>query len=480
MATFSLESPLAIVDVETTGGSPIRNGIIDIGIIRIEKGKVVERFQSLVDPGRSIPESIFALTGIREDDVRAAPSFNDISEEVKRLLHGAIFVAHNARFDYSFIKTEFAKLGIPFSSKRLSTVALSRALFPRYSRHDLSSIIERFDFKCDARHRALPDAEVLVDFLKYSEKFHGEETFKETVLRIVGRTRVPSGISSDLIDSLPETSGVYIFYGEGGDKLYIGKSINIRNRVMSHFSGEVGTGKEFRIAEEVRDIEAIPTSGELGALLLESYLIKKEQPLYNRMSRRSRKLVVVREEKIKDYKHADIGTYNTEDLEQGNNIIGIFRSLSQAKKILTDYSREFSLCPRMLGLEKGKGACFYSQIGTCSGACHGKEDPHIYNERFDKAFYERRIKAWPFKGAILIDEKDHNEKGKGTAFVVDEWRLKSSFVYDDDGGKTSFLSPEHCFDYDSYRILVRHIIENKANNIKEIGKEDLQDLLTQG
>ena len=173
MVKFGIKGSFALVDVETTGGSPTRDRIIDIAIIRIEDGVVVETYQSVVDPEKYIPQSIYALTGITEADISRAPSFADIAPDVFGMLKGCIFVAHNARFDYSFIKNEFGRLDQKYSAKNLCTVKLSRKLFPKYRRHDLSTIIERHGFTCSARHRALGDAEVLVDFLAHCEKTAG-------------------------------------------------------------------------------------------------------------------------------------------------------------------------------------------------------------------------------------------------------------------------------------------------------------------
>jgi DNA polymerase III subunit epsilon len=156
----------AFVDVETTGTSSNHDRIIDIGIIVMEDGIVTKRFSTVVDPESYIAPSIFALTSISEREIKKAPPFHTIAEEVAELLKGATFVAHNARFDYAFVKRELDNAGIKFQAKCLCTVKLSRRLFPEYRKHDLSSLIERFDFKCSERHRAMPDAEVLVDFIK--------------------------------------------------------------------------------------------------------------------------------------------------------------------------------------------------------------------------------------------------------------------------------------------------------------------------
>ncbi|MDB5238046.1 MAG: polymerase epsilon subunit [Candidatus Kaiserbacteria bacterium] len=172
--TFT-DRTFAIVDVETSGTSAVFNRVIEIGILRIENGVCIETYRTCVDPGQSISPWITALTGIQQEELEGAPLFEDIIDDVERLLAGAIFVAHNASFDYAFIQKEFGRAGRRFSAKRLCTVRLSRALFPRSKHHDLSSLIKRHGFACESRHRAFDDAAVLWDFLQLCERMHGEK-----------------------------------------------------------------------------------------------------------------------------------------------------------------------------------------------------------------------------------------------------------------------------------------------------------------
>ena len=162
----------AIVDVETTGGSPFFHRVIEIGILRVERGELVRSYSSLVNPGRPIPEFITGITNIRDEDVKDAPAFEDIKDEILEMLEGTIFVAHNSSFDYGFLKGEFARHERAFTMDHLCTVRLSRALFSRFKHHNLSALIERFKFECANRHRALDDAKVVWDFLQMlPEKF---------------------------------------------------------------------------------------------------------------------------------------------------------------------------------------------------------------------------------------------------------------------------------------------------------------------
>lgn len=184
-----LSKNFTFVDVETTGASARFGRIIEIGIVRVEKGEVVKVYESLVNPGTALPEFITKLTGIEEKDLLKAPSFDDIKDEVLELFEDSLFVAHNVAFDYSFLKQEFKRAGYGFNSERMCTVKFSRSLYPQYKRHNLTELINRFDFKCERRHRALDDAKVLWDFVSLvNEKFSKNELYT-AMLKCITKTR---------------------------------------------------------------------------------------------------------------------------------------------------------------------------------------------------------------------------------------------------------------------------------------------------
>lgn len=174
-----------IVDVETTGGSPLTSRVIELGIIRVERGEVATRFKSLINPGREIPKFITSFTGITDRMVRRAPSFADVAEEVFPLFEDSVFVAHNSSFDYKFLSLEFERAGYGFSMDTLCTVRLSRVLYPGYKKHNLGALIERFDFKCRNRHRAYDDAKVLWDFLRLVQKEFGGKELEAAITRTI-------------------------------------------------------------------------------------------------------------------------------------------------------------------------------------------------------------------------------------------------------------------------------------------------------
>jgi len=174
---------LAIVDVETSGTHFSSSRVIEIGVLRIEQGKCRETFSTTINPGMTVPSWITALTGITQEEVSGAPRFDEVIDDIDRLLQDAIFVAHNVSFDYSFIESEFARAGRHFAPHRLCTVRLSRKLFPQMRRHSLSHLIDRHGLFTMSRHRAFDDAYALWQFMQLCQRHHPgfEETFEKLV-----------------------------------------------------------------------------------------------------------------------------------------------------------------------------------------------------------------------------------------------------------------------------------------------------------
>lgn len=166
---------LAFIDVETTGGSADRHKIIEIGIIRVENNKVTKKLNSLIDPDCPVPYFITELTGISDEDLIGAPSFYDLSEQITTILDGCVFVAHNAQFDYGFVKNEFQNIGLSYDAPKLCTVQLSRKLFPEQQRHNLDAVMQAHNLSCKNRHRAMDDANVIYKFFKKISKTFSEE-----------------------------------------------------------------------------------------------------------------------------------------------------------------------------------------------------------------------------------------------------------------------------------------------------------------
>ena len=459
-----MNEPMAIVDLETTGTSATYGRIIEIGIIRVERGKVQRVYESLVNPECYIHPMIEQLTGISNRDVVGAPVFSEISRDVAKLLEGAVFVAHNARFDEGFLKQEFARVGRTFTPRSLCTMKLSRRLFPEHRRHDLGSIIERYQLECPARHRALGDARAVLAFLEYLRDHEPEERLSGAYKHVVKDMRLPPHIDRADVKKIPDCCGVYLFYGAKDELLYVGKSKTIRTRVLSHFSADTRSAKEMELSRCVVRIETRPTPGELGALLLESSLIKDLRPIYNVMSRRTRRVLLARgSTTAQGYTSVKLEETESIGADDSGTILAVFKSRKQAEEFLHTAIQEHDLCSKLLGLERSKGACFAYHLHQCHGACVGEEPAGAYNHRVDAAFSRRRVVAWPFKGTIAIKELDP-AGGDTEVFFVDNWCLVGSAR---SGGDMELVQRSKAvrFDYDTYKILLRYLTQpsNRRN-----------------
>ena len=273
-----LPQALIFLDLETTGMTAAEERITEIGLVEVANGAVVGSWSQLVNPQKRIPSFIQALTGITDEMVRDAPSFAQLAPGLFQRLEGKLLVAHNARFDYGFLKAEFERLDFSYRARVLCTAKLSRKLFPEHRRHNLDSLIERYRLTCSARHRALGDAEVLWQFL---QKIYAEvdaARIDAAVQAQLGTPGLPAGLSAEVLDAIPESPGVYMFYEASGAPLYIGSSVDLHVRVRAHFSGARRLARDKRIAQQVTRVEWMETVGELGALLHESRLIRQLLP----------------------------------------------------------------------------------------------------------------------------------------------------------------------------------------------------------
>jgi DNA polymerase-3 subunit epsilon len=472
-----LPEKIAFVDIETTGMRSFYDRVLEIGILRVENNQITQTFQSLLNPQTYIPSEITHITGITTTDIENAPTFRQIKDDVLEILDDCVFVAHNVRFDYSFIKNEFQRLNHTFSPRHFCTVRLSRALYPQHSHHNLDSIIERFGLQCEARHRAFDDAKILYHFYQKVQQQFPQEVIETAVAKALKQPSLPLRLKTDL-KTIPEATGVYIFYSDNGTPLYVGKSINLRERIMSHFAADIRAPLEMKIAQQIESIETITTAGELGALILESHLIKKLLPLYNRKSRLKRELVALKTKPNKDgYNEVYLEPVTTILPENLPEFLGLFKSRSQAKAYLIEIAREHSLCEKMLGLQKTKTECFAYRLGKCKGACVKKESPAIYNLRSTLAFSKTKIKPWPFSGPIMLEEQ--NTENKKDYFLVDKWCYLGKVSMDEEHNIRKEDTYDPVFDVDLYNILKQFIISKKGTKINLLSSEQLKHIYTE-
>ncbi len=486
-----LPDKLAFVDIETTGSRSRFDRIIEIGILRVENDQIIKTYSSLVNPQRYVPPEIELLTGITSEEIEHSPTFREIADEVLSLLEDTVFIAHNVRFDYGFLKAEFKRINKVFTAKHLCTVRLSRLLFPEFANHNLDSIIKRFNIPCARRHRALDDANAIFQFYKTLKNSYPQEVLLKTIKQILRKPSLPPKIDEKTLENLPEGPGVYIFYGSAPDSLsthtinnqidkklrqinntknlvplYIGKSINIKERVLSHFSSDIHSPLEMKIAQQVENIETIPTAGELGALFLESQLIKQLLPLYNRKLRQKRKMIAVKMQKNEEgFLNITLEYVQSPSVDELDLYVGFFTSKKQAKDFLLRIAQEYNLCAKLLGIEKTNSCCFGYHLKKCKGACIKKESPLSYNLRCSQAFSKTKIKTWPFSGPIVVVEKNDSSE-REEYFIVDKWCIVGHITTNEYGAFNE-KNLEYTFDLDTYKILLRFLSKKaKITQIK--------------
>ncbi len=459
-----MNRPIAFVDLETTGGDARHHRIIEVGIVEVDADGCAREWSSLVNPGCRIPHGIEAFTGISNEMVEDAPSFDLVADEVERRLAGRLFIAHNVRFDYGFVRQEFQRLGRRFRSEVLCTVKLSRLLSPGEARHNLDAVMLRHGLATNARHRALGDARVLYDLWKVLRATRPAAELEAAVKQLTKRATLPEYLPAELADDLPDGTGVYRFLAEDGSLLYVGKAKSIRTRVLGHFAAVSGGGKDAKLARLVRRVEWTETAGEFGALLLETQLVKNEQPVFNRRLRAADTLHAIELTLDDGWLRARVVPLH-DSPAKGSERFGVFRKRADGERALKEIVHTHQLCALRLGREKGEGSCFAYQVGKCRGACVGLEPPVRHNLRLQLALAALRIASWPFAGAIAVTERDGN--GVATAHLFDHWSYLGSTADDEAAQRLVRVEKRH-FDPDIYRVLRSYLARAPRNSVREL------------
>jgi len=453
---FVLPQDLVFVDLETTGGNAAYHRITEVGIVRVENGLPVEEWSSLVNPECRIPSYIESFTGISNEMVAAAPRFADIAKLLLAKLRSSaaeapVFVAHNARFDYSFLRAEFRRVDLNFSAKVLCTVKLSRRLFPEHPRHSLDALMERHDLICSARHRALGDARVISDFWFKLRHELPEAALAAATQTVLGLNKLPAYLPADLADELPEGPGVYRLFGLDDVLLYVGRSNCLRARVLGHFAAAPSGPKDRKLERLVRRIDWQQTAGELGAALREAAWLKVQQPLYNRHLMPASASATFRLDETGAVEFVSVADIDPAKLTCWR---GLFHSHKDARKALIDIARAHQLCLKVLGLEQSAGSCFAHLVGQCKGACIGKEPLILHNLRSQMALSALKFKSWPFPGRVALRERD--PLGDAELHVVDHWMYLGTARCDEQLAVLAMQEAPGVFDAHVYRILTRH------------------------
>lgn len=468
--------PIAFVDVETTGMSPLNNRMIEIGVFRINPDGSTQSYTSLVNPHQFLSPFIKNMTGIQQSDVDSAKSFEGILSTLKPLLDNAVFIAHNARFDYSFIQSEFLRHEHPFISKTLCTVQLSKKLYPKMKRHGLAHLIETFDIAVHRRHRAIDDATVMYEWLHLSRKMLGEEIIQTTIQSMMQHRIKNILIPQSTLDSLPESSGAYIFRDAKGCAVYVGETVNLKKSVWSHLHENTSRSSVRKIAELSFHLNHYKTSGELSAHLKSSELIQSERPILNKKITPHQKYVACIETKnLHGYKTLHMKPlFKTDPFKE--SVIATFKSKKYATRTLTNLTREWDLCEKLMGFSTDHDTGSEFHLKTCKGACAVQESTDTYNQRFNSAFEQYKFCKWPYPDTILILEQAV-EGGVETAFLIAQWTIQATVHFDDNGQNIHLFKGD--FDWEIYWMLCR-FFKTKPNNllIQPLEKHEAQQFLS--
>jgi DNA polymerase-3 subunit epsilon len=447
---------VCFVDVETTGSSPARERVTEIGVVTVDvdgRQRRVTEWSSLVNPGVPIPSEIQWLTGISNEMVRDAPRFAELAEPLLDRLQDAVFVAHNARFDYGFLRAEFERVGLPWKAATLCTVRLSRLLYPDRGPHTLDAIVARFGLEGEQRHRALGDARVLWRWLQVLYERHPQREIEAAIDRVLARPSTPPALPPHALDEIPNAPGVYLFFGANAHPIYIGKSVDLRARVASHFANDHASGADLRLSQEVRHVDWEETAGEIGALLREAELVKTRLPAHNiALRRRLNQVFFTLDDtgRPRYLKAADAA------LDALHDYHGPFGSRAGARRFLVELAREHGLCLKTMNLEgraRGKAAdapCFNFQLKRCLGACVGAESVQAHGTRAAELLAARRIAPWPHAGAVAIVEANA-DRFREDLHVFDRWCWLGT-VKSLDAARALSRSAPRTFEPDAYRI----------------------------
>lgn len=391
----------AIVDIETTGGHASSNGITEIAIILHNGHEEEGRFETLINPGIAIPRYITSLTGITNEMVYPAPSFESVAPNIFNLLQDKIFVAHNVNFDYSFIRHHLQQAGFELQVKKLCTVRLARKIFPGFQSYSLGNLCRGLGVTNDARHRAMGDAAATAEVFGHLIRHDHEKVILKMLKGKNKEQYLPPNLPAQMIDALPTTAGVYYFHDQKGKVIYVGKAVNLQARVKSHFTSN-DTGK--RRQDLLRSIYTIShqcCSSELAAFILESIEIRRIWPAFNRSQKKY---------------HYEYGLYTYEDRngylrlfieKRKKNVpcVYTFNLLHEGQVLLKKIIQEYELNESLCFVNKSKGLDL-------------SEPASLYNSKVQEALKKLQEQLPTFLVADTVEAEEPNyilmEQGRFT------------------------------------------------------------------
>ena len=379
------EVEFVVVDLETTGGAPGPEGIIEIGAARVVGGRLTERFVSLVNPGRPIQPFVVRLTGITDAMVAEAPPLAEVLPRFVEFAGSAVLVAHNADFDMSHLRAA----GAPCDAPVLCTIRLARRLLPESRRRSLDAVAARLGIGCVGRHRALPDAEIAAEILcVFLERLRERGIERLDQLLDFQRSAADGRpfvihVPRARLDDVPAVPGVYHLLGRDGRLLYIGKARRLRERLAAYFTNARGhSPRVLDLIRHVHDFRVTETGSELAASLLEARQIRELKPPYNRQRRGLPRVGFLKLGVQSQFPRL----WATERLAADRaTYLGPFASLAAAERALAVFGRVFKLrtCAGRLHPAPEATPCLSGQVGACTAPCAARVDEVAYRAQVD-------------------------------------------------------------------------------------------------
>jgi len=411
------KASFCVLDVETTGLSPQYNNIIEVGIVRVKNLKIVQKYHSLINPGRNIPAFITGFTGISNDDVYDAPFFDDIADDVIEFIGNDVVAGHNLPFDNSFLKREFKYCGREeLKNPKLCTLRVAKRIFPLLKSKSLGAVSSFLKIKNSSYHRALGDAEttakILIKMAKHVKKNLGFETLSELInFQYAAASRIDgANLKSKILsefDSLPDAPGVYYFLNSKGKIIYIGKAKSLRERVRCYFS-QTAPRKAKKIVKSASKLKIELTNSELTALLKEAESIKTKNPRLNTQLKRYGNKYFLRVNTT--HKFPDLEISNHFDFD-GNDYFGLFGTKKKAFSMFEMINKTFAIreCTDK-DFAKNK-RCFLADIDRCLAPCENK-DTQKYLSELEKVYEFMYGKNQFALNRMINKMKDYSTKQK--------------------------------------------------------------------
>lgn len=428
---------LIFIDLETTGPNPAADFITEIGIVEVTDASV-QRWSTLVNPQVPIPPFIRRLTSIDDSMVRDAPTFEMLQHELWQRLQDGLFIAHNARFDYGFLRNAFKRVGVNLHCEVLCTVKLSRKLFPQEPKHGLDALVARHGLSPQTRHRALADADLLWQFWRKLGANVAADAIHTAIDELLQRPGIPAQLEPDLLDDLPDAPGVYVFYGEHDVPLHIGRGAQLRQRVLSHFPAGQPSCKDALLARQVRRVHWRETAGEVGAQLIGAQLLKDLRPVHDHVTEYEACSWQLRD----DLPPALV--YASElDFGSSERLYGLFNSRNKAEMALRALAEKHALSLIALGLEPGTAKLSAQQAA-----------------RLENALTALKLQRWPYVGPVGLAETGAD--GRRDVHVVNNWCYLGTMQAGDDLWDILERSPARpAFDARTYKTVTRALALGK-------------------